>query len=81
MAEEFMQRREAIFFDPSEGDGEEFVELPSFAECERCKEWFPIEELVMMSAYGEEPEITCVRCLLYFLGEFLRNANLYDDDG
>jgi len=79
MAEEFMRARVIEVPNNGDDDVEEF-ELPTVAECERCKEWFPIEELLMISAYGEEPEITCVRCLLYFLGEFLRNANLYDDD-
>jgi hypothetical protein len=58
---------------------EEF-ELPSFAECERCGASFPIEELLMISVFGEEPKITCVRCLLYFVGDFLNNVCLYDDE-
>ena len=46
----------------------EELELPCFAECERCGDCYPIEELLMVSAYGGEPKITCARCLLYFLG-------------
>ena len=49
----------------------EELELPSFAECERCGEWFPIEELLIVSSYGGEPKLTCIRCLLYFVGEFV----------
>jgi hypothetical protein len=54
----------------------EELELPAFAECERCGEWYPIEELIMVSAWGGEPKITCARCLLHFLGGFLHEKRV-----
>jgi hypothetical protein len=52
------------------------LELPAFAQCAHCKEWFPIEKLVMLSVYGLEPKLSCVHCLLYFLGEVLREERV-----
>jgi len=47
------------------------LELPCFGECERCKEWYPIEDMVMVSSYGGIPHLTCVHCLIYIVGHLL----------
>lgn len=51
-------------------------ELPSFVVCERCGEWVPLEEAIMVSVWGGEPKITCAHCLLYFLGRVLNEKRV-----
>ena len=39
--------------------------------CEECNTWVLAKESIMVSEYEKEPKILCIKCLLYFVGEFL----------